>query len=200
MRDDGKLDGLGFAIENTGLVGIDLDKCITKGEVHPAAQEIVDRFNCYAEISPSRTGLRILLYGKKPTGAWSKTGKTGWGGAVECYDSGRYLTITGQHLNGSLPVAERQDALDWLVARYKPAEAEPSPIRELPPAPSLSDAELLEKARAAKNGNKFSLSTTPGTRPGTRRRRRRSSRYALYSRSGRTATRPTSTASSEAPD
>ena len=55
---------------------------------------ILDRLNSYAEISPSGTGLRIFWFAKLPP----KDRKLG---GFECYESGRYLTVTGNHLPGT---------------------------------------------------------------------------------------------------
>ena len=44
-------------------VGIDLDDCRNPetGEIAAWAQEIIDRFDSYTEVSPTGTGVRILI-------------------------------------------------------------------------------------------------------------------------------------------
>jgi primase-polymerase (primpol)-like protein len=61
--------------------------------------------NSYTELSPSGTGVRIFVYGKLPP-IGRKTGD------IEVYEAGRYLTITGNHLDGTPRTIEnRQDEL-----------------------------------------------------------------------------------------
>jgi len=48
----------------------------------------VERLNSYTEKSPSGTGIHIFIKAKLPPGGRKK-------GDFECYESGRYLTMTG---------------------------------------------------------------------------------------------------------
>lgn len=76
-----------------GIVGVDLDKCVTAGEPAPAALGLLDRVGCkYIELSPSGTGLRGF-------GGDNITGRRGQldGVNVELYASKRYLTVTETH-------------------------------------------------------------------------------------------------------
>lgn len=62
-------NGVGFVFtESDPYCGIDIDDCIdSDGALHPSAREIVKLFNSYTEISPSGTGLKIFIKGKKST-------------------------------------------------------------------------------------------------------------------------------------
>ncbi|MEJ7873118.1 MAG: hypothetical protein WKF67_12745 [Rubrobacteraceae bacterium] len=95
-RDEaGSYDGIGFVLcSGDPLTGIDLDDCrdAETGEVAAWAAEIVRYFDSYTELSPSGTGLHILVKGKAP--ALKRPG-------VEMYSIERYLTITG-HAWGEL--------------------------------------------------------------------------------------------------
>lgn len=64
----GKYSGLGFELNNNGIVGIDLDHVIDpeSGEVSSEALKIVETMNSYTEISPSGTGLHVFVYGNLP--------------------------------------------------------------------------------------------------------------------------------------
>ena len=62
------------------------------GEIEGWAQEIIEELNSYTEISPSGTGVHILVRGELPAGRNRK-------GRFEAYDQGRYFTITGEHLS-----------------------------------------------------------------------------------------------------
>ena len=88
----GRYDGIGFVF-STGdpYAGIDLDDCRNPetGEVEEWAAKTVQELDGYAEISPSGTGVHIIVRGKAPN---KKRGK------VEAYSSERYFTITGQVL------------------------------------------------------------------------------------------------------
>jgi hypothetical protein len=94
--DDG-LPGVGFVLtQDDGYLGFDLDHCIThSGKVKPWAQEILDLRETWAETSPSKKGIRLIGRGK--IAAATTCDPAG----VEIYDEGRYLTITGRHLDGS---------------------------------------------------------------------------------------------------
>jgi len=88
-------DGIGFMFSSADpFVGIDLDKCRDpeSGELAPWAQEIISRVpEGYIEVSPSGTGVHIIIRGSVRGGGVRK-------GPVEMYSRGRYFTITGQPL------------------------------------------------------------------------------------------------------
>jgi hypothetical protein len=141
-----------------GLVGVDLDGCIdSEGRISQKALDVVHKLKSYTERTPSRAGLRVLLWAKKP-GTKCKT--KDWPG-IEIYESDRYLTVTGQHLEGTPTTIEhRQPELDALYHEVFPTKPKSKPARAagnaqsngpLPP----SDEELLEKARRARNGAQF---------------------------------------------
>lgn len=94
--------GIGFMFSaQDPFVGIDLDHCIQGGEVAPWAMEVVSSLSSYTERSPSRTGLHIYCRGVLPTGGNRK-------GDYEFYDRGRYLTITGDRLEGTPDTIEER--------------------------------------------------------------------------------------------
>lgn len=162
VYDRGACDGVGFVLDPTlGLVGFDLDHVIDEsGTIHPEALRIVDEANSYTEKSPSGTGLRIITRGPLPPG-W-RNARAALAFPIECYSEGRYLTITGHHLEGTpRTIEERTAAVAGLHARVAAAiEAGNGqrPAQTPPPAESIipDDATLLERARAARNGAKFS--------------------------------------------
>ena len=107
--------GIGFVLTKELMItGIDLDSCrdADTGQAEPWAQQIIDDINSYTEVSPSGTGYRILVLGTFPPD-WVEAGIDGKNSnGVEIYQAGRYLTITGQHID-TTPVAlkTRQDEL-----------------------------------------------------------------------------------------
>lgn len=95
----GRADGVGFVFAASGPhIGIDLDNCLDAktGELHPVAAKIVARFATYTEVSPSGTGLHLILRGEMPAGAGRV--KHFHGQKVEIYPDGRYFTMTGRVL------------------------------------------------------------------------------------------------------
>lgn len=87
--------GLGYLMTGThGIVGIDLDGCVKGKTLEPWAREIVEASASYAELSPSRTGLRIFLTGTTERD-WNNHDR-----GIEVYagHAPRFLTVTGARL------------------------------------------------------------------------------------------------------
>jgi hypothetical protein len=146
--------GIGFVFTpDDDLCGIDLDACIDldTGEIEPWAQEIIEELDSYTEISPSGTGVHVLVRGTLPEGRSRK-------GRFEAYDRGRYFTVTGRHLsNTPQSIEARQDQLERVVGRMfkEPESANGHKVAYLAHSLSpYSDEEVIEKARA-ETGGKF---------------------------------------------
>jgi putative DNA primase/helicase len=144
--------GVGFVLEDDDdLTGWDLDKCRdpVTGAIDPEAAAVVDELGSYAEATPSDTGIRVLVRGKLPP-----SGRNNRDRKIECYEDGRFLTITGRHLAGTTTTIERrQDAIDAVhAAIFGAAASRPAPIERTPQPVDMDDNELLRKAFAAKNG------------------------------------------------
>ena len=89
---DGGVDCIGIVLtKELGIVGIDLDHCRDGGTIAPWALQIITEVHSYTEVSPSGTGIRILVKATLPPGGRKK-------GNIEMYETGRYLTVTGHHL------------------------------------------------------------------------------------------------------
>src|SRR5215204_3522616 len=86
-------DGIGFVFCGADpFVGIDLDDCRNPetGEISAWAQKIISRVQeGYIEISPSGTGVHIIVEGSVRDGGMRK-------GKVEMYGRGRFFTVTGR--------------------------------------------------------------------------------------------------------
>ena len=149
-------DGIGIRVHGR-IVGIDLDHCIVDGKLLPWAQAIVDRFDeTYIEVSPSGTGIRIFCL--LPDGFTYDT-QTYYikKGDIEVYIPGhtnRFLTVTGNALTDA-DVVETAEALVWLLDTYMRRPTPPIPAVAVPGESYLSDEEVISKATAAKNGEKF---------------------------------------------
>ena len=153
-----KYDGVGIVLsDGNSLTAIDLDgvRDPDTGEIEPWGREIIDRFSSYAEVSPSGTGIHIFILGTLPEGSRCKLQlKTG---RVEIYSRKRFLTYTGEHLEGTpASIEQRQAELDAFYHELFPDQiargaAEPTE----PAAITASDEELIERIRASKDGPKF---------------------------------------------
>lgn len=150
----GGFDGVGFVLTN-GIAGVDLDHAIdADGVVKEPLRQIADRFvGTYRERSPSGEGFRVFAHG-----APTRCGKGARDKSIEVYAraSPRYLTVTGHALDDVREITDQQSALDWLHAEHM--EKRPrAPAAPASPtvASRLADAEVIELARKAKNGDKF---------------------------------------------
>jgi putative DNA primase/helicase len=154
-----RYDGIGYVFTLEARdVGVDLDHCRdpNTGEIETWARRIVNQLASYTEVTPSGTGLHIIVKGVIPQGR--KKGK------IELYASGRYFTFTGRHLEGTpLVVEDRTEAIGLLYSsleeptkEWKHADARPAPAPAPAPAllPLADDDQLLERAKGFRNGNK----------------------------------------------
>ena len=128
----GECDGIGVVtgeIEGTPLCGIDIDHCLVDGKPKPEFAEAVTMVatHGYCEISPSGEGVRGFVLARKPKGYRERRG------GVEVYDSGQYVTVTGNRPAWAQePLGEGLEAVQWLCDTY--LKDEPSPQREAPSA------------------------------------------------------------------
>src|SRR5918998_1633274 len=123
---EGAYDGIGFVFSASDpFCGVDLDACVRPetGEVESWAMSIIEELDSYTEISPSGTGLHVIVRAELPPGGNRKD-------RVEMYDRGRFFTVTGNHLRGTpTSVEERQRQIGALHARLfplNPPEASPT--------------------------------------------------------------------------
>jgi|GEM_PF-736563 putative DNA primase/helicase len=147
------------------LVGLDLDHCINDGIFNDKAKEIIKRANSYSEISPSGKGIRIFLYGKLPE-------KGRRHGNIECYDEGRHLTVTGNHIPHTPKAINRDQAvIDWFhqkfIATAKDEDSSQREVREasdesgIIPVESesvvsvLKINEIIQQIRSSRQKDKF---------------------------------------------
>jgi primase-polymerase (primpol)-like protein len=146
----GKL-GIGFVFAaDDPYCGVDLDGCLDCDHewLDVKSKEIVEELDSYAEISPSGTGVHVLV-----RGGWN--GDRNRNGSIEVYDHGRYFAMTGEKLAGTpwnpMP---RQRQLDELRVRLLPEKT--TAVATFPrPVVARDDREVLERAFAAKNGMDF---------------------------------------------
>lgn len=191
---DGAADGLGFVFtDDDPIVGVDLDDCRVPatGTLTGVAPDVVKRLVSYTEVSPSGTGIHVLVEGMLP-------GNRNRRGNVEMYETARFFTVTGDHVEGTpLSIEQRHEELYEVHTKHvapddespaaRPETAEEGAnvasstgeshrnadqsiaLADSPDGSSsteeestssgtsttLPDTELLERAKAAANGEKF---------------------------------------------
>lgn len=145
-------DGIGYVFSaDDPYSGVDLDNVRDPdtGELEPWGANITLALDSYTEVSPSGTGLHIYVKGALPDGGRKR-------GPVEMYDSGRFFTITGEHLDGTPEtVEERGEELTALHREIFSERESANGYVESGPGNDLSDAEVIARAGRAKNGGEF---------------------------------------------
>jgi hypothetical protein len=91
----GSYTGVGVMMER-GRGCVDLDHCVVDGRIMPWAREIIIALDSYSEFSPSGSGVHILGEDIRLPGKGRK--RPYESGAVELYDTARFLTFTGKWL------------------------------------------------------------------------------------------------------
>ena len=148
-------NGIGFVFsEHDPYCGIDLDSCRDPetGAIEPHAQRFIDQFQSYTEITPSGKGFHIIVKGSLPPGGRHK-------GKIEHYDRARYFTFTGNVLNGTSAIVERQTELQAFHKEiFGAPDGEPTrkPFSMQVEPLDLDDGTLIERAQNSDDGGKFS--------------------------------------------
>jgi putative DNA primase/helicase len=150
-------DGLGIGVFDD-LAIIDFDDCVNNGTISVSeAQDVIEMLGAYTEISPSGTGIRIIckasgfLY---DTDAYYIHNKSL---GLEIYIAGatnKFLTVTGNVIHGG-NLENHGDQIQSVLEKYM---QRPTPLDMVHAEAHsfLTDDEVIEKAMAAKNGEKFS--------------------------------------------
>lgn len=144
--DNSPYSGIGFVLtRHDPFAIIDLDDTHGDAEAFEHQRRIYDAFDSYSELSPSRTGLHIVVKGHVQSGRRRNK--------VELYYAERYMTFTGDVYGPARPIMERQPLLEQLwhemgknggAALYDGD----SPQRE-------EDSVIIDRACRASNGEKF---------------------------------------------
>lgn len=157
MAEQNGFQGVGFELgedpQSTPFVFVDLDHCRDPetGNIDPDAADIALRLGSYTEISPSGTGLHVIVKGTLLPGGRRK-------GSFEFYDSRRYFTITGDLLPGCRGTIEERTE----VLRDLHREIFGTPQEVTPPTPNhpmsatavVGDEDILSRALGGGNGLK----------------------------------------------
>jgi hypothetical protein len=128
-------------VDELHLAGVDLDSCRDPGtgELEPWAKEVIERLGSYAEVSPSKTGVKVFFWYRVadnpeldklfggPNDANEHHGKMFKKGggehprAIEIHRSNRYFTVTGLRYENfeKLRIVSVED-IRWLIEQAGP--------------------------------------------------------------------------------
>lgn len=141
--------GIGFVLtEADPYTIIDLDDCWGRGGFkNEQAQEIAAVFHgAYIELSPSMTGLHIVLKSELAVNRRTQ--------GIEVYSSGRWITFSGRaNPNAPQIIPDRTEELQWLMSQFFPQEAPKTvhnPSEVLP-----DDAAIWDRLFNSPNGATF---------------------------------------------
>lgn len=140
-------DGIGFVLNETPFCLVDLDHCIRDGEVSRFASDVLSGLRGVEEVSASRTGMHSVVQGEKPG---PECARKEHGREIEIYDSKRFVAIADESIVDK-PIPYRQEALTALYWRIWPQMSLTSDDTAERPDSVLTDAEVLEKGRTARD-------------------------------------------------
>jgi hypothetical protein len=181
---DGTGGGVGIMLGGCGdtwLAGVDLDTCRDQqsGAIEPWAQAVLDRFDTYAEISPSGTGVKAFfqidsadiasLRAIMATAEHGRQFKRANGGdhppAIELYISRRHFAVTWECLPDS-PTELRRVGLDdlrWLIEDIGPTFAgKPKRLNGAGPEAVAPDDSILGRLDRLAKSNRAVASAIVG--------------------------------------
>jgi hypothetical protein len=158
LGNGGTYSGLGLVLTgNDPFIFFDWDgvRDVATGDFDPEIWEEIASLQSYAEISQSGTGAHVIAKGTIP-------GSRNRSGCREMYTHGRFVAITGNHIEGTpLTVNEApESAIKTIYQKIDPtAQKSQSEIskQKQPILKDLhySDEEIIELCKNATNGEKF---------------------------------------------
>jgi hypothetical protein len=112
--------GIGLELHEGEIGAIDIDHCRDKdtGVIHDKVLDLIKRFNTYTEVTPSKTGLRIIGHHLEDPKEGRKFPLPGADGvSIELYPAcKRFITVTGDHLDDTPEtLADITDAMNALI-------------------------------------------------------------------------------------
>lgn len=157
--------GIGFVLGG-GFCGLDFDHCINDGTTDPKVKQILEGFDSYREVSPSGTGVKMIVRATLPRyfrNDQDTIGKTRNkrkefvpGVDIEFYDRARMFTIT---CNGIGEIRETQDKINKLHADIFGSPESWAPVKDPNQSETetcpLEDDELIERISRSAQGEKF---------------------------------------------
>lgn len=114
----GAYKGVGFMLNGSPYVCVDLDDCLDGGEREAWARGIVAALGSYTEVSQSGKGLHI--FGRANVERDRRSDR------IEVYGNNRFIAMTGNIYEGHGELKPMQGALDALMASEFPAKEKPA--------------------------------------------------------------------------
>ena len=140
----GKYDGLGFMLGD-GIFGVDIDGVDLKDSI---VNEVITTLGSYAEVSPSGKGIHVICKGTKPQGACRK-------GNFECYEKGRFFTVTGKVIEPYTTLRDCTESIKPLFDKYLKKEQRAKKKATASYNFNRSDADIIETIRRSKQWDLF---------------------------------------------
>jgi Primase C terminal 1 (PriCT-1)/AAA domain len=144
-----RFDGIGFVFTGTEFSGVDLDdvRDPQTGTVEQWAADLVGQLDSYTELSPSQSGVHIIVRGKIPKAIKRKK--------IEIYPDARYFTITGRKSSSVSANVETRD-LSPLLARVQAGEF------DTPEERAASEADASDEVAPILSGTRDNTLTSIG--------------------------------------
>lgn len=137
-------DGIGFVLTaDDPFAGLDFDKVRTPstGELDEEIESIIERLSSYSEVSPSETGIHTLIQGEIPSDYTNTE-------SIEVYDSERYFTVTGSHLEWTPDsIKERREELESICDQHLTKKSTKTERDHADLPADNGDDEAIEEAR-----------------------------------------------------
>lgn len=160
-------DGVGFMLSpDDPFVFIDLDDVNkrdcdgalvyaeeNRDEMFAVQRKIVDEFDSYTELSPSGRGVHVIVKCEDKNEVFKHGG--GRRMAVEMYASGRFMTMTGNVIEGRSNIWGRKELVSILYRQVKIRTNGFEPCFTPGNVQFVDDAEIIRRGCNAKNGDKF---------------------------------------------
>ena len=146
-RNNHSIAGIGFVFtDDDPYVGIDLDGviCERSGNLSDLAQDVVAAVDSYTEISPSGTGIHIILRG-------NVSGSGNRKDCVEIYQHSRYFTFTGNVFHPDREIISNQSGLNYVHQKYIGGPPKQKTEQSKPRPMVMSDKELERQISLPKN-------------------------------------------------
>lgn len=157
VQGQSQYDGLGFVLsESADIVFLDIDGCIKDGEfIESEGAELAQQLlgTTYCEYSPSGTGVHAYFKGVLRDNKNNRNDTLG----LEVYNKGRYMTVTGDLIEGSIiALCDDQEIIDNVVGAYFYDEDATNINLSTGEGNDLTADEIIEIAINNKaNGDKF---------------------------------------------
>ncbi len=135
-----EIDGIGFVFtKDDPLACIDLDDCRDPetGQIETWAEDILISLDSYSEISPSGRGVHTIMKADLSDGARCRYELDA--NEIEVYSYGRFLTMTGQTLEGSTDIAERTPQLTEVISNASNGQTDGEPSSNTDPHDSETE-------------------------------------------------------------